>query len=166
MGSLLLVLIKSARRQASEVLRSLVVWLAWVVEGSRWLHKAFDDGLQAPCPRGLKRARNISETIKDAVALASSSGNIGRSGVHVKEAMERMGLKSLRFKAASAHFFEHSRVESYWGNCISVARRPGIRMYGIVCDATRMSKVEMLYSAMTIPSLGLSFWLPPRSQPQ
>lgn len=142
------------------LLRQVLAWLAFLIEGGTWLCEASDDPLDGPCPHGVYRARTIDDQLRERIAEASSSG--GPSNAKMVESLQRWGIRKIHIAGKTALSFGGYRVTRYWQACMQLFKKALPVVLCLVMDATRVGKKDMLITAAYDPRRKKAMWLPPQ----
>ena len=157
---------KAPGQLARQLLRQLVLWVAFLLQGGAWIQEASADHLVAPLPMGNTRRRDIPFRVRDAVGEAAGGGQLGRSGRAVMAVMHRFARhcsKKLSKSGRKANQYLLERAKGYWHHLRATFRAPECRIYSLALDATRAAGKDMLFQTLYVPEVGVGAWLPPQA---
>ena len=161
---LLVWLVRCSSRPALVLLRSLLCWCGWVLsEGDFWSSASTDALVDAPVPRGPRRARRLDRAFVRSLTTGLAEAAWSRTPGRIASAIGRFRKARLpivqvgSIVASEARHLYQYRERSREALCPSAEP-----IISFVCDGTRMGKKEVLFSAACGVKSGLAVWCPPQ----
>ena len=146
---------------------ALIFWLAAVVDASDVIGTASDNPLLAPMLTGVTgKAKKISSKYKNKVATLAAKGDVYKSGQGVLKGLKLMGMGGRGKSTGTGNKWVEPRSMQYLHKLREVfwLTRVNVPVYSIAWDATRLSGLDTLCSAIYLPICRLAGWCPPQAE--
>ena len=164
---LLKFLFSKAAKDAMCIFWAIIFWLASLIDGAEAVSDASEGVLDGPVLRGpAGRSKKLSRSYKDRVAQLAAKGEVFKSGQSVMKGMKLLGLTVGRAEKTGDNWMQ-PRAFRYLHKVQQVFDLSRLE-WPIICwtwDATRLSGLETLFSAVYTPLLDLAAWAPPQVLP-
>ena len=164
-SDLLICLIPLADARSKQIVASAARLVGFMVDQpSFWDTCSRDALLDAPVPKGAKRARILGPVLVDAVAEAAGKGELARTGSRVLANMHRWRRWcEKRMAISTCNTFPGSRAKVYLRQERRQFANAKVRILSLALDASRMGHRGTLYLAMYSPELDRAAWCPPQA---
>ena len=143
----------------------IVFNLAWAIEHATEIVTASDNPLEAPVFVGPKgKQRKLSSGQRHKVATLAARSKVFHSGAAVIEGMELLGKKFMRC-AKTGNKWSEPLAFQYLHTLQETFRieQGGVPIFSLSWDATRLSHMDVLATAIYNPFLDLAAWCPPQA---
>ena len=150
---------------ATSMCWSMIFNIAWAIEHSDEVRYCSSNPLDAPVFMGPKwKARKISQPHKHAIATIAAAGKVYHSPAAVIQGMDLLGKKFIasfktgnRWTEPLAFRYLHVMQETF------AFEKAEVPIYSLSWDATRLSWLDTLATALYNPGLCLAGWCPPQA---
>ena len=158
-------LINRVGQETQTLFFAIIFWLSAVIEGCPGVAGASTDPFDAPSLKGPSgRALKISNAKRSKIVRLSASGGVFKSGRSVLTGARLLGRDIGAEHANTANRWVWPYMLQYMHALLTAfhCRNVLIPIYSIAWDATRLSKLEVMASAVYNHGLKLAGWCPPQ----
>ena len=143
----------------------ILFWLAAVIDGCASVASSSDDPFAAPALRGVSgRSLKIPVSKRNKVVRIQAMPGVFRSGRALLQGAKDLGVNIGAGSDKTANKWIQPYMYQYMHRLVTtfLATRLKFPVFSVAWDATRLSKLEIMASALYNHELGLAGWMPPQ----